>query len=286
MIGMKRKGILLSSILIIFALYPALADVPGSQPLASSYASEGLSYEDDTISVSITQGRAYETDYWVARIKLSEPGQLRTASARGFDANRTVRGLTLAARVNAVLAINGDYFSYIPDGYLIRNGVQYRDLPSGKRDVLLIDDRGDFYQLPMAAREDIDAFSGNPIMNSFNFGPALVIDGVRVEEYVENNNAAFKPRQRMAIAQVKRGSLEYVAVACAGPRGRNTGLTLDEFSRLVYVQGVENAYNLDGGNSTMMMFQGSYVNTGDLGNIRDISDIIYFVSTHDEGEAK
>jgi len=85
---------------------------------------------------------------------------------------------------------------------------------------------------------------------------------------------------------VKRGSLEYVAVACAGPRGHNTGLTLDEFSRLVYEQGVENAYNLDGGNSTMMMFQGSYVNTGDLGNIRDISDIIYFVSTHDEGEAK
>ena len=60
MIGIKRKGILLSSILIIFALYSALADVPGSLPAASSYASEGLSYEDDTISFSITQGRAYE----------------------------------------------------------------------------------------------------------------------------------------------------------------------------------------------------------------------------------
>ena len=282
MIGTRGQRVLLILLLIILAVYPAFADVPGSQPLASSYASEGLSYEDETISVSITQGRAYETDYWVARIKLSEPGQLRTASARGFDANRTVRGLTLAARVNAVLAINGDYFSYIPDGYLIRNGVQYRDLPSGKRDVLLIDERGDFYQLPMAAREDIDAFSGNPIMNSFNFGPSLVIDGIRVEEFFENNNAAFKPRQRMAIAQVKRGSLEYVAVACAGPRGHNTGMTLDEFSRLVFEQGVENAYNLDGGNSTMMMFQGAYVNTGDLGNIRDISDIIYFVSTHQE----
>lgn len=286
MIGIRTKGILLSIIMMVFAICPALADVPGILPAASSYAREGLSYEDDTISVSITQGRAYETDYWVARIKLSEPGQLRTASARGFDATRTVRGLTLAGRVNAVLAINGDYFSYIPDGYLIRNGVMYRDLPSGKRDVLLIDDRGDFYQLPMAAREDIDAFSGNPIMNSFNFGPALVIDGVRVEEFFENNNAAFKPRQRMGIAQVKRGSLEYVAVACAGPRGHNTGLTLDEFSRLVYEQGVENAYNLDGGNSTMMMFNGAYVNTGDLGNIRDISDIIYFVSIHDEGEAE
>ena len=32
----------------------------------------------------------------------------------------------------------------------------------------------------------------------------------------------------------------------------------------------------------MLMFNGAYVNTGDLGNIRDISDIIYFVSTHQE----
>ncbi len=281
----RGQGVLLILLLIILSVYPALADVPGSLPAASSYASEGLSYEDDTISISITQGRAYETDYWVARIKLIEPGQMRTTSARGFDASRTVRGLTLAGRVNAVFAINGDYFSYIPDGYLIRNGEKYRDLPSGKRDVLLVDDLGDFYQLPMAARADIDAFSGNPIMNSFNFGPSLVIDGVRVEEFFENNNAAFKPRQRMAIAQVKRGSLEYVAVACAGPRGHNTGLTLEEFSQLVYDQGVENAYNLDGGNSTMMMFNGAYVNTGDLGNIRDISDIIYFVSIQG-GEAE
>ena len=281
----RGQGVLLILLLIILSVYPALADVPGRLPLASSYAREGLSYEDDTISVSITQGRAYETDYWVARIKLIEPGQMRTTSARGFDASRTVRGLTLAGRVNAVFAINGDYFSYIPDGYLIRNGEKYRDLPSGKRDVLLVDDLGDFYQLPMAARVDIDAFSGNPIMNSFNFGPSLVIDGIRVEEFFENNNAAFKPRQRMAIAQVKRGSLEYVAVACAGPRGHNTGLTLEEFSQLVYDQGVENAYNLDGGNSTMMMFNGAYVNTGDLGNIRDISDIIYFVSIQG-GEAE
>ena len=39
MFGMKSKGILLSIIMIVFAIYPAYADVPGSQPLASSYAS-------------------------------------------------------------------------------------------------------------------------------------------------------------------------------------------------------------------------------------------------------
>lgn len=281
----RLSSILSFLVLVSMIYFPAHADLPGNPPIAANYGADGLSYRDDSISVSITQGRVHETDYWVARISLSQPDQLRTTSARGFDSTRTVRGLTLADRVNAVFAINGDYFSYIPDGYLIRNGTQYRDLPGGKRDVLLIDELGDFYQLPLATREDMDAFSGKSIANSFNFGPSLVIDGVRVEEYVDNNNAAFKPRQRMAIAQVERGSLEYIAIACAGPRGHNTGLTLEQFSELVFEQGVENAYNLDGGNSTMMMFKGAYVNTGDLGNIRDISDIIYFVSVNQEGEA-
>ena len=285
MAGVHRASrYLLFFLLFVLAVCPVLADEPGSVPAASGYGEEGLFYEDDTITVSITQGRAFETDYWVARIRILDPGQLRTTSARGFDSTRTIRGLTLAGRMNAVLAINGDYFSYIPDGYLIRNSQLYRDLPGGKRDVLLIDEAGDFYQLPLATREDIDAYSGKPVMHSFNFGPSLVIDGVRVEKYVENNNAAFKPRQRMAIAQVERGSLEYIAIACAGPRGRNTGLTLEEFSRLVFDQGVENAYNLDGGNSTMLMFNGAYVNNSDIGNIRDISDIIYFVSTRPEPE--
>lgn len=281
----KKKKVIVFIILLMLAVYPVLADIPGSEPLASGYSQDGLSYEDETITVSITQGRTNKTDYWVARIKLSDPGQIRTTSAKGFDSNRTMRGLILAERMNAVLAVNGDYFSYIPDGHLIRNGVMYRDLPSGKRDVLLIDDRGDFYQIPLATREDIEAFSGNSLVNSFNFGPSLVIDGTRVKEYKDNNNAAFQPRQRMAIAQVKRGSLEYITVACAGPKGDNIGMTLDQFSRLVFEQGVENAYNLDGGYSTMLMFNGACVNNSDLNNIREISDIIYFVSIHDSEEA-
>ncbi len=275
----------LGAVLAMMLALPALAEVPGKVPLAEAYGADGLSYSDDSITVSITQGRVHETDYWVARIRLSEPGQLRTAAARDFNSERTIKGLTLAGRMNAVLAINGDYYCYIPDGYLIRNGVQYRNLPSGKRDVLLIDDKGDFYQLPLATPQDIADNADKNILHSFNFGPSLIIDGKRVENYQDNDNAAFKPRQRMALAQVKRGSLEYVAVACAGPRERNVGLTLDQFSKLVAEQGVENAYNLDGGYSTMLMFNGQYVNTSNISKIRDISDIIYFVTLQGEGKA-
>lgn len=288
---MKMKRTLMG-LMILFALFSVMGegslataplpvdDSPGVPPDLSNYImeEEGPAYQDESIRVNISQGRIHETDYWVGRVSIIYPSQLRTASANGFDSSRTINGLALYRRMKAVLAINGDYFSYIPDGYLIRQGTLYRNLPSGKRDVLLIDDKGDFYQIPLATEEDLLPYREMTIVNSFNFGPSLVIDGQRISEYEDNNNAAFKPRQRMALAQVKRGSLDYVVVACAGPRGHNTGLTLEQFSQLVFDQGVDNAYNLDGGYSTMLMFDNAYVNTGDVGNIRPISDIIYFAS--------
>lgn len=287
--AMTRKKVFFSmlfclALLCLTALASAQAlpldDSPGSEPLQEGYLS-GMEYRDESIHIVISEGRAFNTDYWVARVTLSHPSQLRTASAGGFESQRTVSGKALAGRMHAVLAINGDYFSYLPNGYLIRQGALYRNLPGGSRDVLLIDGKGDFH-LTLQAGEGIhEAYRDKDIVNSFNFGPALVVEGERVKTYWNNNNAAHDGRQRMAIAQVKRGSLEYVAVACAGPKGSNKGMTLDQFSQVVAEQGVETAYNLDGGNSTMMIFRNEYINSAYESTMRPISDIIYFASTHD-----
>lgn len=251
---------------------------PGLPPLEGGYQGE-MAYQDPSIQVAITSGKEYATDYWVARITIAHPSQLRTVSAAGFDSSRVMNGRALANRVQAVFALNGDYFSYINDGYLIRQGELYRDLPGGRRDVLLIDDRGDFYIALRADQEVIAPYREMDIVNSFNFGPALVVGGERVEKYWDNNNAANKGRQRMGIAQVKAGTLEYVVIATAGPSARQPGMTLDQFSRLFAKEGVENAYNLDGGDSTMMMFREHYINADHAATMRAISDIIYFATT-------
>ena len=281
----RLKTVLLSALLMAVMLtIPAQAqglpwdDSHGSEPLQSAFLSD-RAYQDESIQVEITEGRAYNTDYWVARIKIKDPSQLRTASAAGFESQRTISGRALAKRVQAVFAINGDYFSYLPNGYLIRQGTQYRNLPAGNRDVLLIDSKGDFH-IELQAKEGLhEQYEGKEIVNSFNFGPALVVGGERVKRFIENNNAANQGRQRMAICQVAEGSLEYVAVACAGPRGRNIGMTLDEFSRIVFEQGVHSAYNQDGGYSTMLIFNYAYVNSEFENTMRPISDIIYFATT-------
>ena len=66
--------------------------------------------------------------------------------------------------------------------------------------------------------------------------------GQRVTRFFDVDNAAKKSRQRMAIAQVETGRLEYVVSPAPAAAARDDA---GQFSHLVHEQGVE-AYNLDG----------------------------------------
>ena len=80
----------------------------------------------------------------------------------------------------------------------------------------------------------------------------------------------------MALCQV--GPLHYMTICTAGPQYNNIGMTLQEFANFVAKQGVNIAYNLDGGDSTMLIFNGDKINYLQSTATREISDIIYFAS--------
>ena len=89
------------------------------------------------------------------------------------------------------------------------------------------------------------------------------------------NMAADENRQRICLCQA--GPLHYKVICCAGPYKGNTGMTVAQFARLAKSQDVLVAYNLDGGDSTWLYFNGIKVN--DLGSTgRKLMDIIYFAS--------
>jgi len=249
----------------------------GLEPLASGYLSE-WEYEDPSISVKIEKSRIYETDYLVARVKLANASQIRSTMVGTYYNNYTIGGATMAKRANAVLAINGDFFSARNGvGSVIRLGKQYRNKCNGKYDVLIIDDQGDLHILQNATKADVEAFEGTPI-NSYTFGPGLVINGVKQTGFVDMDNAALKEAQRMCLAQV--GPLEYLCIASEGPEDKGSvGLTMEQFSELVAsFEGVQNAYNLDGGSSTTMVFNGDKINSPRNPKRRHIADMIYFAS--------
>ena len=246
-------------------------------------------YEDPSLHIKIDQGRVNDTNYLVAHVTVASAMQIRSMFTGSYGSPSEEWGTTLAKNAKAVLAISGDSFHkhsniglVAKQGKLYRNKCDRLEDKSGLRyDVLIIDDQGDLHILPQATNADVDSFPGT-IVNGFTFGPGLVIDGVKQSGFKNMNNASDKPAQRMCIAQV--GPLEYLCIYTEGPEDTgSTGLTLEQFADFVYsFEGMQNAYNLDGGVTTWMVFKqgtNSYAKiNGTNPKKRPIADILYFAA--------
>lgn len=255
---------------------------PGIKPGAEYYLSK-TAYEDPSIKVELSTGRYNNCDYWVGDIKIADASQLRTISAGGFTSSATMTGVAIAKRANAVLAIDGDYFCYTGKGYILRQGELFLDDLAGDRDVLLVDANGDFHAVFNPEKGTVtDTVDGIPVINAFYFGPILVDHGEKIEQHFIDGMAYDEGRQRMAIGQV--GPLEYKVMCCAGPSRGSRGMTLDCFATFVAEQGVQVAYNLDGGDSSMIIFNGKKINDPQNPSTRQICDMIYFASAYDGSE--
>ena len=226
-----------------------------------------------------------------AVIEIADPTQLRTTMSNETYGDQTLgRSVTMAKFANAVIAMNGDFIKYSYDfGYVIRQGVFYRDMLDNQkypRDVLVIDDAGDFRIARAATSASMQEFltelesGGRKAINTFTFGPALIIDG-EVQEVKKNPEfEAILPNQRICICQLDH--LKYAIVQVDGSSPAGNGINLQELANFVKQLFPECmvAYNLDGGASTHLVFHDKLVNQ--TGSSRAISDLIYFASAAGE----
>lgn len=252
----------------------ALDAAAGRAPIEENFLPDMAGYEDESITVRIENMREHETNILVARVKIADPSQIRTAMAARYGSTGTVLPDKFAQRVNAVLAVNGDFFSFNSTGYLVRQGKTYRRKTHEPSDMLIIDDKGDFTIIVDPTDEKLGAFTGT-IVNSFNFGPALVVDGEIIHTTKKLNVGLDKETQRMGVGQL--GELEYILVATEGPENEGSeGLTIPEFAQLMKDLGAVQAYNLDGGSSSAMMLGGEKINALSSRKLRPICDLLYF----------
>ena len=272
-------------------------------------------YEDSTIRVVLSETRYYltekkdktGTDIWMADILITDPSQLRTASFDdGYNfvsKRRQGKVVELAKSVNAIVALNGDSWGAKEEkhnfGIVLRQGqlIESRLDEKGnyRMDLLIIDENGDFHGIHAAEAGDLDdpyTFEGKKVLDIFSFGPILVENGEAVEDYQGVDRSAKKKdgfwmnmrseedAQRIAVCQV--GPLHYMLVASANDHG-NTGLTLRQFADFLVSQGVQFAYNLDGGVSSVLYFHGAgKVNLKSVKQGRSLWDIIYFATAEKE----
>lgn len=234
-------------------------------------------YSDDNISVTLTKYRENDTTIYVADVTVASMNYLKTAFAENsYGKNITEKTSTIAENANAILAINGDFYGAQEDGYVIRNGVLYRDTAADDREDLVIYQNGSFAIInenDTTASELLDAGAWQVL----SFGPALVTNGTVAVSESEEVGKAMASNPRTALGITEDG--HYLFVVSDGRTSESEGLSLYELAEFMQSLSVTTAYNLDGGGSSTMYLNGEVINqpttSGKSIKERSVSDIVY-----------
>ena len=238
-----------------------------------------ISYSDGNISVNLTEKTVNDTQIYVADVTLSSADYLKTALAQNsYGTNVTAKTSVTAAENNAILAVNGDYYGANSSGYVIRNGVVYRDSvreDASNGDLAIYKD-GSFkiiYENQISA----DQLVQDGVVNLLAFGPSLVENSeISVGINTEVGQAmASNPRTAIGIINENH----YIIVVSDGRTSESKGLSLYQMAEVMKSYGVKTAYNLDGGGSSTLYFNGQVINKPTTGGSkiseRAVSDIVY-----------
>lgn len=244
-------------------------------PTVSTNGTE-RTFSNSDMTVTLKEYRFSDTTVYAADVQLSSAQYLKSAFAYDtYGKNITAATSSIAAEHDAVLAVNGDYYGVQETGYVIRNGIVYRDSSNGK-DLLCVFSDGSMQILSSndyTAEELVDA----GVWQAYCFGPALIENGCISVSAGEEVGRAMASNPRTAIGMID--NLHYVLVVSDGRTTESSGLSLSELADFMLSLGVKTAYNLDGGGSSAMYFQGEIVNkpttNGNRIQERGVSDIVY-----------
>lgn len=235
------------------------------------------SYQDSQISITLTEYRQYDTAIYVADIRVADASYLKTALAKNtYGRNIKEKTSEMAQSHNAILAINGDYYGSREKGYVLRNGSLYRSDGSKDREDLVIWPDGSF-EVISEKNTTAQSLQDRQAWQVLSFGPALVENGeIAVDTDTEVGQATYS-NPRTAIAVIDE--LHYMMVVSDGRTSRSDGLSLYQLAEFMQSLGAVTAYNLDGGGSSTMWFNGRVVNEpvnhGSTVSERSVSDIVY-----------
>ena len=206
----------------------------------------------------------YEAEVWT---RGDETWQLFTNN-EGKHMSGNAWPWIIAQKNQTVLAINTDFAQHrYPKkdksvGIVIRNGKVFSDKTKNTTnkawpslDVLALypDGRMEVYE---SAEKTADEYLAMGVTSTLCFGPWLIRDGQLNTEEFATMNLGNNPRT--AIGMVEPG--HYFAMVLEGrDKTRSVGAFLDFLAERMYEKGCTLAFNLDGGETSCMLFMGKQI---------------------------
>ena len=302
----KRQGgvwiTLLCMLLFMICLSPcaAVADEPFPELNEEGFLDEGefvhfdstngvWRYASPTLRVEILRRTSTKPKrIWYEAEIFSRDGEIFRAIPYSEEKRMTSLAYPyrIARKHQTVFAINGD-FSHLriskkaKPGILLRNG-EIVSSNTGKRnrsqfpplDTLAILPDGDM-QVFWSDELEAEAYQEMGAVDVLSFGPFMIRDG-------ERNTAALKKygtgsAQRTGIGMVEKG--HYWAVMVEGRHNQSRGASIAFVADILMEKGCTQALNLDGGQSSCMVFMGyqicKVVNTsGNVSSARRAAEIL------------
>ena len=273
------KTFVLAETISVVSNTSSTSDTAAASQAAKNAQVTDSSYSDGNISVNLTEKTVNETQVYVADVTLSSADYLKTALAQNsYGTNVTAKTSVTAAENNAILAVNGDYYGANSSGYVIRNGVVYRDSvreDASNGDLAIYKDGS--FKIIYEDQVSADQLVQDGVVNLLAFGPSLVENG---EIYVDTNTEvgqAMSSNPRTAIGIIDEN--HYIVIVSDGRTSESKGLSLYQMAEVMKSYGVKTAYNLDGGGSSTLYFNGQVINKPTTGGSkiseRAVSDIVY-----------
>lgn len=249
------------------------------------YANSEIRYYYDETILSIAWKEIIDhAIYTIAEVKIADSSQFRRFVADGdYSSGAKYFPSEMATSVNAVLASNGDFYSFRDDGIIVYDSKLMRD-ERWSMDSCFITENGDLmfarrgqYTTRKAIEEVV---YGNGVRFSLAFGPVLIENGQRCsipDRYPVGEGKQNYPR----IALCQLDELHYLVVSVSNEPPYGPAHTLDVFADNLMDMGAKMAYNLDGGQSATIVMGNKTVNYVWQ---RKVSDIIYFATAIPDGE--
>ncbi len=221
--------------------------------------------------IEITKEVYFGSECFIARIVTDDPSLLKSCFAENrYD--RTGVMTEVARDHGAVFMVNADYTTACMwNNYIIRDRIVYREgyphAAEGAYFCVMNTGHLEFVSLHTRSKDALAL----GVVHSFSFyGSNLFIDGEPT-----TSSGAKHPRTFMGEVPRDDGKLEYIIVVADGRRTDSVGLAHNEEAAILYEKGCNIGYNLDGGGSSEMVFDGKILNVPSDGHERHDHDFIY-----------
>ena len=222
-----------------------------------------------------------------AEVKVADGSQLRRKLAGdSYGSSVQLYASDMAKAANAVVAMNGDFYAFRPIGITAYQRQIYR-CNSPTLDTCFFTASGDMLFSYAGEHTDWDEtqqfVDDNDVLFGVTFGPVLVDNGELRSISRYPIGEVDRTYSRSAIGML--GQLHYLCMTINYDAGYSTAATLQQEAQIIYDKGCIKAYALDGGQTSILLMGGEWVNHVDWGNERTMSDIIYFATALPEETA-